>query len=321
MRLSTLASALLILSAMSGAAVAQDAYPSKPIRFIVPFAPGGGADISARVIAMKMGAAMGQTVVVENRPGAGGVIGTDMVAKAPADGYTILLGTIGPIAINPSLYKKLSYNVDRDFTPISLVGNALNVLVVNPTLPVKTVPELISYAKTHPVAFGSSGNGATDHLAGEMFNSLTGLSMLHVAYKGGVPAMTDLMANQVQLVFSTVSTAAGAIKAGKVMPIAMTGSTRFKGMPDIPTIKEAGVPAFEVNNWYGVLVPRDTPAPIVARLNTELVAALKTPEVTAKLLESGIEPAWTTPNEFGSYIKSETTKWARVVADSGATVQ
>lgn len=320
MRLSQLFLACFAVAAVCGQALA-DTYPSKPIRFIVPFAPGGGADISARVIAMKMGTSLGQTVVVENRPGAGGIIGTDMVAKAPPDGYTILLGTIGPIAINPHLYKKLSYDVERDFAPISLVGNALNVLVVNPAVPASSVSEFIAYAKTHPTAFGSSGNGATDHLAGELFNSLTGTKMLHVAYKGGVPAMTDLMAGQVQAVFSTVSTASGAIKAGKVRPLAMTGSARFSGMPDMPTIAEAGVPAFEVNNWYGVLVPKGTSPDIVRTLNTELVRALQTTEVKAKLLESGIEPAWDTPAEFSTYIKAETRKWAKVVADSGATVE
>ena len=312
--------ACFAFAAVSGQAIA-DTYPSKPIRFIVPFAPGGGADISARIIAMKMGVSLGQTVVVENRPGAGGIIGTDLVAKAPPDGYTILLGTIGPIAINPHLYKKLSYDVDRDFTPISLVGNALNVLVVNPSVPATNMTEFISYAKTHPVAFGSSGNGATDHLAGELFNSLTGTKMLHVAYKGGVPAMTDLMAGQVQAVFSTVSTAAGAIKAGKVRPLAMTGSARFSGMPETPTISESGLPAFEVNNWYGVLVPKGTPPAIINTLNTELVRALQTTDVKAKLLESGIEPTWDTPTEFSAYIRSETKKWAKVVADSGATIQ
>ncbi len=299
-----------------------DTFPSKPIRFIVPFSAGGGADISARIIAMKVGAALGQTVLVENRAGAGGIIGTNLVAKAPPDGYTILLGTIGPIAINPNLYKKLPYDVERDFAPVSRVGNAMNVLVVNPSIPATSVTEFISYAKSHPnqVAFGSSGNGATDHLAGELFNSLTGTKMLHVAYKGGAPAMNDLMAGQVQVVFSTVSTAAGAIKAGKVRPLAMTGSTRFSGMPKMPTISESGVASFEVNNWYGVLVPKGTPPDIINTLNTELVRALQTPEVKNQLLASGIETSWDTPAEFSAYIKSETKKWAKVVADSGATI-
>jgi tripartite-type tricarboxylate transporter receptor subunit TctC len=234
----------------------------------------------------------------------------------------MLLGTIGPMAISPNLYKTLSYDVERDFAPISRVGNAMNVLVVNPSVPATNVTEFISYVKSHPnkVAFGSSGNGATDHLAGELFNSLTGTKMLHVAYKGGAPAMNDLMAGQVQVVFSTVSTAAGAIKAGKVRALAMTGSKRFSGMPDLPTISESGVAGFEVNNWYGVFVPKGTPPDIINTLNTELVRALQTSEVKNQLFASGIVTAWDTPAEFSAYIKSETKKWAKIVADSGASI-
>jgi tripartite-type tricarboxylate transporter receptor subunit TctC len=308
------------LAALSAHAQTQPGgWPTKPIRFIVPFAPGGGADISARVIATHMTGSLGQSVFVENKPGAGGVIGTDMVAKSPGDGYTILLGTIGPMAINPHLYKKLPYSVDRDFMPISLAGNALNVLVVNPQVPARTVAEFITYAKTNPVAFGSSGNGATDHLAGELFNTLTGTKMTHVAYKGGTPAMLDLMGGHVQAVFSTVSTAAGAIKGGQIRPLAMTGSKRYAAMPELPTIAEAGVPAFVVNNWYGVLAPAGTPPEVVARLNKALVAALQAPEVQAKMNESGIEPAWNTPSVFSTYIHAESDKWKKIVADSGAT--
>ncbi len=296
-----------------------DAWPARSIRLVVPFAPGGGADISARLIATHMSAALGQSVVVDNKPGAGGVIGTDLVAKAPADGYTILLGTIGPMAINPHLYKKLPYVVERDFIPVSQAGNALNVLVVHPQVPVKNVTEFVAYAKANPVSFGSSGVGATDHLAGELFNTLTGSRMTHVAYKGGTPAMMDLMAGHVQAVFSTVSTAAGAIKADKVRPLAMTGDKRYMAMPELPTIAEAGVPAFEVNNWYGIVAPAGTPADVVARLNKEIVAALKAPEVQAKLGEAGIEPVSSSSTEFASYIRSESAKWQKIVRDSGAT--
>ncbi|CAN5672668.1 tripartite tricarboxylate transporter substrate binding protein [soil metagenome] len=311
------------LALLSSVVAAQSAYPNKQIRFVVPFAPGGGADISARVIATHMSASMGQTVIVDNKPGAGGVIGTDFVAKSPADGYTIALGTIGPMAINPHLFKKLPYDVTRDFAPISLAGNALNVLVVNPSLPVKTVPELVAYVKNkdNQVAFGSSGNGATDHLAGELFNTLTGAKMTHVPYKGGTPAMLDLMSGHVQVVFATVSTAAGAIKGGKIRPLAMTGSKRYSEMPELPTISESGLPGFVVNNWYGVLAPAGTPPDVLARLNKELVAALKAPEVAAKMIESGIEPVSDTPAEFASYIKSESDKWAKIVRDSGATAE
>jgi len=314
---------LLVAGALAVASLATHAqapaWPAKSIRFVVPFAPGGGADISARVIATHMTTSLGQSVFVDNKPGAGGVIGTDAVAKAAPDGYTILLGTIGPMAINPHLYKKLPYNVERDFMPITLAGNALNVLVVNPQVPAKTVAEFIGYAKANPVAFGSSGNGATDHLAGELFNALTGTRMTHVAYKGGTPAMLDLMSGHVQAVFSTVSTAAGAIKGGKIRPLAMTGSKRYAAMPELPTIAEAGVPAFVVNNWYGVLAPAGTPPEVVARLNRALVTALQAPEVQAKMNESGIEPVWDTPSHFGAYIHAESDKWKKIVADSGAT--
>jgi tripartite-type tricarboxylate transporter receptor subunit TctC len=314
------AAGTLAILALSAPAQGQPAsWPTKAIRFVVPFAPGGGADISARVIATHMSTSLGQSVFVENKPGAGGVIGTDMVAKAPADGYTLLLGTIGPMAINPHLYKKLPYDVARDFMPISLAGNALNVLVVHPQVPARTLSEFIGYARTHPVAFGSSGNGATDHLAGELFNTLTGTKMTHVAYKGGTPAMLDLMGGHVQAVFSTVSTAAGAIRGGQIRALAMTGSKRYAAMPELPTMAEAGVPAFVVNNWYGVLAPAGTPPEIVARLNQALIAALQAPEVQAKMNESGIEPAWDTPSQFATYIHAESGKWKKIVADSGAT--
>jgi tripartite-type tricarboxylate transporter receptor subunit TctC len=308
------------LGAVASPALA-DPWPTRPIRFIVPSAPAGGIDIIARLLAAKLTIALGESVVVENRAGAGGIIGTEQVAKAAPDGYTMLAGFVGPIAINPQLYKKLPYNVERDFVPVSLIGNAYNVLVVNSEIPVTNVTELIAYAKTHRMAFGSTGIGATDHLAGELFNSLTGLSMTHVPYKGGAPAMLDLMSGQIQVIFATVSTAAGAIARGKIRPLAMTGDSRFKSMPTIPTIAESGVPAFKVNNWYGVLLPAGTPPDIVNRLNTELHKGLQSQDVQAKLLEAGIEPATDTPAEFGAYIKSESLKWKKVVKDANVVVE
>ena len=299
------------------------AWPTKPLRWISPFAPGGGADITSRIIAQKLGPALNQQVLVDNRGGAGGNIGVDIAAKAPPDGYTLVLGTIGPMAINVSLYKKLPFDPARDLLPITQAANALNVLVVHPSLPAKTVKEVIAIAKARPgeLSFGSSGPGATDHLAGELFKTLTGVNMVHVPYKGGAPAMLDLMAGQVQTVFSTVSTAIGAIKGGKVRAIAMTGDKRFELMPELPTIAQAGVPGFEVRNWYGVFVPAGTPKEIVARLNSELVKILQLPDVKSKLLASGIEALHSTPEQFAAYIQSETKRWAKVVKDSGARAE
>ena len=306
-----------------GTMAAAQSWPVKPIRWISPFAPGGGADITSRIIAQKLGPALNQQVLVDNRGGAGGNIGVDLAAKSPPDGYTLVLGTIGPIAINVSLYKKLPFDPVKDLLPITQAANALNVLVVHPSLPAKTVKEVITIAKARPgeLSFGSSGPGATDHLAGELFKTLTGVNMVHVPYKGGAPAMLDLMAGQVQTVFSTVSTAIGAIKGGKVRAIAMTGDKRFELMPELPTIAEAGVPGFEVRNWYGLFVPAGTSREIVMRLNGELTKILQMPDVKAKLLESGIEALHGSPEQFAAYIQSETKRWAKVVKDSGARAE
>jgi tripartite-type tricarboxylate transporter receptor subunit TctC len=304
------------------AAYAQT-WPAKPVRFISPFAPGGGADIKSRVIAQKLTESLGQQVLVDNRGGAGGMIGVDLGAKAPPDGYTVVLGTIGPIAINPSLYAKMAYDPVKDLVPVTLAADALNVLVVHPALPVKNVKELVSLGKARPneLFFGSSGPGATDHLAGELFNMLTGTKMVHVPYKGGAPAMLDLMAGNVQIIFSTVSTAIGQIKGGKIRALGMTGVKRFVLMPELPTIAEAGVPGFAVNNWYGVFVPAGTSKDIVARLNNDIVKILHMPDAKQRLLESGIEATPSTPEQFAAYIQNETKKWAKVVKDGNIKVE
>ncbi len=323
LRLRVLLAAMPWLIFSTTLAAQSAAWPTKPIRWISPFAPGGGADITSRIIAQKLGPALNQKVLVDNRGGAGGNIGVDIAAKAPPDGYTLVLGTIGPIAINGSLYKKLPFDPVKDLLPITQAANALNVLVVHPSLPAKTVKDVIAIAKARPgeLSFGSSGPGATDHLAGELFKTLTGVNMVHVPYKGGAPAMLDLMAGQVQTVFSTVSTAIGAIKGGKVRAIAMTGDKRFELMPELPTIAQAGVPGFEVRNWYGVFAPAGTSKEIVTRLNSELVKVLQMPDVKSKLLESGIEALHSTPEQFATYIQSETKRWAKVVKDSGARAE
>ena len=314
------ACACMVLSAPG---VHAQTWPTKPIRFISPFAPGGGADITSRVIAQKLHDALGQPVLVDNRGGAGGMIGVDLGAKAPPDGYTLVLGTIGPIAINPSLYAKMPYDPIKDLVPVTLAADALNVLVGHPALPVKNVKELIALGKARPneLNFASSGPGATDHLAGELFNMLTGTKMVHVPYKGGAPAMLDLMSGNVQIIFSTVSTAIGQIKGGKIRALGMTGIKRFVLMPELPTIAEAGVPQFAVNNWYGVFVPAGTPKEIVARLNTEIVKVLNLPDAKQRLLESGIEATPSTPEQFATYIQAETKKWAKVVKDANIKVE
>ena len=314
-----------LLSCMVGSAVAQSApaWPVKPVRIISPFAPGGGADITARAIGQKLSPALGQPVVIDNRGGAGGMVGVDLAAKSPPDGYTLVLGTIGPIAINPSLFAKMPYDPVKDLAPISHTANALNVLVVHPSLPVKNVKDMVALAKkrSSDLNFGSSGPGAADHLAGEMFNTMTGAKMVHVPYKGGAPAMIDLVAGNVQLVFSTVSTALGSIQGNRVRAIAMAGNERFALLPEIPTVAEGGLKGFEANNWYGLFAPAGTPKDILVRLHGETVKIMAMPDVKKRLLESGINATSSTPEQFAAYIDSETKKWAKVIKAANITAE
>jgi tripartite-type tricarboxylate transporter receptor subunit TctC len=304
--------------ALASCAAFAQAYPSKSIRLVSPFAPGGGTDITARALAPKLSIGLGQQVIVDNRGGAGGMVGVDIAAKSPPDGYTIVIGTIGNIAVNPSLYAKMPYDPQKDLAPIGQVANALNVLVVHPSLPAKTVKEFIAVAKQHPneLNFGSSGPGATDHLAGEVFNRMAGVKMVHIPYKGGAPAMLDLVAGQVQLVFSTMSTAIGSIQGNRIRAIAMTGNQRYERMPSLPTISEAGLKGFEVNNWYGFFAPAGTPREVITRLHAETAKALAMPDVKTRLLDAGIIATSSTPEQFTAYIQSETSKWAKVVKDA-----
>ncbi len=313
----------LVASVLAPSIADAQNWPTRPVRLISPFAPGGGADITSRAVAQKLSTSLGQQVLVENRGGAGGMIGVDIATKAPADGYTIVMGTIGPIAINPSLYKKMTYDPMRDLIPVSQAANALNVLVVHPSLPAKNVKEMIAIAKTRPgqMNYGSSGPGATDHLSGELFNVLAGVKMVHVPYKGGAPAMLDLVSGNVQVVFSTVSTAIAAMDSKRVRPLAMTGSQRFELMPELPTVAEAGLKGFEVNNWYGIFLPTGTPKEIVTRLNADVVKALAAPDVKKRLLEAGIVATSSSPEGFTAYVKAEATKWAKVIKDANITVE
>jgi tripartite-type tricarboxylate transporter receptor subunit TctC len=305
--------------ALATAAAFAQTYPTRSIRLISPFAPGGGTDITSRAIAPKLTSAFGQQVIVDNRGGAGGMVGVEIAAKAPPDGYTIVIGTIGNIAVNPSLYTKMPYDPQKDLVPIGQVANALNVLVVHPSLPAKTVKEFIAIAKQRPGAlnFGSSGPGATDHLAGEVFNVMAGVKMVHIPYKGGAPAMLDLVAGQVEIVFSTMATAIGAIQGNRIRAIAMTGNQRYERMPQIPTIAEGGLKGFEVNNWYGFFAPAGTPKEIVTRLHTETAKALAMADTKTRLLDAGIIGTSSTPEQFNAYIQAETRKWAKVIKDAG----
>ena len=302
-------------------AFAADAYPTKPIRMIVGFAPGGGTDLTARPVAQKMSELLGQQVIVENRPGAAGNIATEQVARAAPDGYTILMGTIAALAINPSLYGNLKFDPETDFAPVIQVVDATNVLALHPSVQAGSVQELIALAKLKSLSAGSSGIGATGHLAIELFNVMAGVKLVHVPYKGGGPAMTDLVGGQVHLVFATTASAIPQIRGGRIKGIAVTTARRSALMPDLPTISEAGLAGFDANNWYGIVVPVKTPRAIIDQLNAEVTKILNMPDVRATLLNQGLDPAPGTPEQFGAYIRSERLKWARVIKESGAKAE
>ena len=314
--------ALFLLAGVTNSALAQS-WPSRQVRLVIPFAPGGGADIAGRVIGQELSDVLKQPVIIENRTGAGGTIAPNNVAKSPPDGYSMVMGHLGGIAIAPHLYKDLPFDPIKDLSPVTLCVNGLSVLVVNPDLPVKTVGELIAYAKANPskLSFSSAGSGTDTHLAGELFKTMTGTSMVHVPYKGGAPALVDLLAGRVQLAFASVATTITSIQAGKLRAIAMTGKNRFEGLPGVPTISESGVPGYEINNWYGIFVPANTPQDIIQRVNAETIKVLQKPEVRAKLIAAGLEPVWSTPKEFSDYVRAETDKWRKIVADSGAKAE
>ena len=302
------------------AAVFAQAYPTRPVRFIVPFAPGGSTDTLARTLSTKLGDALGQQVVVDNRAGGNGNIGTDLVAHAAPDGYTILLGYIANLAIGPSLYAQLPFDPVKDFAPITQLAVAPNILVVHPAVPVRNFPEFIAYAKAHPtkINFASAAVASPGHLAGELLNLAAGIHLQHVPYKGSGQAVIDLVGGQVQCMVSGMSSVMPHIKAGRLRPLAVTGSRRSPAMPELPTIAESGFPKFEATAWYGVLAPAGTPPAIVTRLHDETLRALQLPDVKERLGYVGFEIVGSTPAAFGAYIKSEIRKWAPVVKASGA---
>jgi tripartite-type tricarboxylate transporter receptor subunit TctC len=316
------ASALGLLALTPLAAQAQ-AFPTKAITIIVPFSAGGTTDILARVLGQFMSKDLGQPVVIDNRAGAGGNIGTQLVARAAPDGYTILMGTVGTHAINQSLYPKLAFDPIKDFAPLTRVALVPNLLVANPAQPFKTVKELMAYAKANPgkVTFGSSGSGTSIHLSGELFKQMAGVDIQHVAYKGSAPAANDLLGNHIAIMFDNMPSAIGHVKAGKLRPLAVTTAQRSPALPDVPTIAEAGVPGYEATSWFGLLAPAGTPAPVVTKLNAAILKALADPDVKKKLLEQGAEPAGETPAQFAAFIASETVKWGKIVKQSGATAQ
>jgi tripartite-type tricarboxylate transporter receptor subunit TctC len=292
-------------------------WPERPIRMLVGFAPGGGTDATARAIAPKLTEQLGQQVIVDNRPGATGNIATDIVSKSLPDGYTILMGTIAALAINPSLYEKLPFDPIKDLAPVTRAVDSTNVLVVHPSVPAKSVKELIALAKTKSLNAGSSGVGGAGHLALELFNLQTGTKIVHVPYKGGGPAMIDLLGGNIQLIFATAASAVGHIKSGKIRALAVTTLKRSALVPDLPTVAESGLKGFEANNWYGVLVPAKTSRAIIMRLNKDITTALLSPDVKEVLFKQGLDAAPESPEEFGAYIKSELAKWAKVVKASG----
>ncbi len=309
-------------AAIPAGALAQAAYPSKPVTIVVPFAAGGTTDILARIIGQALTSELGQPVVVDNRAGAGGNIGGALAAKAPADGYTLFMGTVGTHAINASLYKKMPFDPVKDFAPLTRVANVPNLLVANPAQPYKSVKELIAYAKANPgkVNFGSSGNGSSIHLSGELFKSLAKVDMVHVPYKGSAPAVTDLLGNQIGIMFDNMPSAIQHVRSGKLVPIAVTTAKRSPELPNVPTIAEAGVPGYEATSWFGMFAPAGTPAPVLAKLNTALVKVLNQAEVKKKINEQGAETTSETPEQFAAFIKAESVKWGKVVQESGASL-
>lgn len=310
--------ALLLATTLAAA----QSYPARPIRIVVPFPAGGIADLFARVIGQKFHDAWGQPAVVENRPGAGGSIGAELVAKAPADGYTLVMGSIGTHSVNVSLFSKLAYDPIRDFAPVALVMEAEGLLVLHPSVPVKTVKELIALAKARPgqLSYASAGHGTAGHLAGELFKSMARVNMVHVPYKGNVPAITDLMAGQTSLLFATMPTVLPQVQAGRLKALAVASAARSPAAPELPTISEAALPGYEVTNWIGFFAPAGTPMDIVAKLNAETVRTMQAPEIQKRLINEGAKFTAMSPDQFTAFVKAEIAKWAKVVKEAGIRV-
>ncbi|VCU70687.1 Tripartite tricarboxylate transporter family receptor [Pigmentiphaga humi] len=316
-RMAAVAAAL----AVSGAAGAAS-YPDKAVRVVVGFSAGGTTDVAARIIAKELGDDLGQSFVVENKPGAGSNIGAELVARAKPDGYTLYMVAVTS-AINQTLYKNLSFDIAKDFAPIALVIKVPNILVVNPSLPVKSVPELVSYLKAHPgkISFASSGSGTSIHMAGELFKLRAGVDIQHIPYKGSAPALTDLIGNQVQLMFDNMPSAWPHVQAGKLRALAVTTSERSATAPELPTMVESGFDKFDVSSWFGLIAPAGTPQDVIDKLNASVQKALAKPEMQQRFKDLGAVTAKTTPAEFGQFIRTEVEQWGTVVKASGAKVE
>lgn len=312
------AGALLLL--MSHAAAGAADYPARSVFLVVAFTPGGPSDVLARILGRRLGEALGQPFVIDNKPGAGGNIAAEFVAHAPADGYTLLVGNNSILATNASLYKKLGYDAEKDFAPISLIGSQPNILVVRPDLPAKSVPELIALAKSRPgkLNFASSGYGAAAHLAGELFKTRAGIDIVHVPYKGAAPALQDVIAGQVDMMFATAASVIGHIQSGVVRALAVTTATRTALLPSVPTVAELGLPGFEAVTWHGLVAPAGVPAETIEVLNRALVKVLDDPEVREEMTALGVDVRSTSPDAFAAYIRDETKTWAAIIRAAGA---
>ncbi len=320
------AAALLLLALAAGtlapAPATAQAWPAKPVRMVVPFPPAGGTDVIARVIGPRLGEALGQQVLIDNRAGANGNVGTELVARAAPDGYTVLLNGGGTLAVNPSLYSRLPYDSVRDFAPVSMVALQPSVLVVHPSVPARSVSELITLARSRPgqLNYASSGSGSLAHLCAEVFKRMAKIDMLHVPYKGAGPSLADLLAGQVHLIFASSPSVMPHVRNGRLRALGVTTAKRVRATPDVPTIAEAGLPGFELTGWYGLLAPAGTPSPVVNRLNVDLVKTLNVADVQEKLVDQGLEVATSTPREFADFLKAEIAKYARVVREAGVKV-
>ena len=308
------------LMALAAAAVPAQGFPSKPVKIVVPQTPGGASDALARIVAQKLGDKWGQPVVIENRAGAGGNVGMEYVNTAPADGHVLLMSYVGTQAINGALYKKLPFDPGKDFAPVATMATLPFVVVAKPDAAFKTVPQLVEAAKGGRITYGSAGNGSVNHLLGEMFSSATRTKLVHVPYRGAAPALQDLMGGQINVVFTSLPSVASFIRAGTLRPIAVTSSKRAAAFADIPTVAEAGVGAFDVNPWFGLMAPARTPPEVIARINADVNAVLRMKEVADAFTAQGAEPYPTTPEEFGAILKADIVKWGEVIRASGASV-
>lgn len=309
--------------AACGAHAQTGNWPTKPVRFIVPFTPGGGNDTIARLIGQKLTASIGQQVVIDNRAGAGGTIGAEAAARSAPDGYTLFLAGVATHGINPNLRSKLPYDPVRDFEPVSLIASAPLIVVVHPSLPVRTTKDLLALAKAKPgeVTYASNGAGGSSHMAVELFNMMTGTKMLHVPYKGLSPALTDLISGQVQVMFSSAVAMLPQVKAGRLRAVAMTGAKRSPALPTVPTLAESGVPGYETGSWYGVVMPANSPKPVVNRLAQEIGTIARSAEVNQRLVEDAAIPVGSSPEEFGNFIRTELARWAKVVKQGKISVE